>query len=336
MGRTRVLIVGVGGTIASIATSEGIAPRLGAEMILRKALRGRLPEGVEVEFLDLLRIDSSLMHPEDWIKIARVIYENYRSYDSFLILHGTDTMAYTAAALAFSLRGLNKPVVLTGSMRTLDEEGTDVPKNLWDSLVFSREAPKLGLSGVYVVFHGKVILGVRASKVNSIDPDAFASVNYPYVAYVRDEEVSVQHIPRRQIEEALRLEVGFETSIAVIKVFPGVREDLIEALISAGVRGLVVESYGLGGLPEELISKLSEISGRVPVLITSQPTYGGVNLKVYEVGRRLLDSNVIPACDMAKEAAVVKFMWVLSRESDIGKIREEMLRGYEDEVKPCL
>jgi len=336
LSRVQVLVVGVGGTIASIATSRGVAPGLSTEEVLRRALGGRFPVGVEVEFLDLMRVDSSLMRPEDWVRIAKAIYENYRSYDSFLVLHGTDTMAYTAAALAFSLRGLGKPVVLTGSMRTLEDEGSDVPRNLWDSLVFSREAPELGLSGVYVVFYGKVILGVRASKVSSVDLDSFTSVNYPYVAYVKGDEVLLQHLPKRLVEGTLRLEAGFETSIAVVKAFPGIRAGLVDSLLSAGVRGLVVESYGLGGLPEELIAKLSEVSSRLPVLITSQPTYGGVDLRVYEVGRRLLDSGVIPACDMAKEAATVKLMWVLSRVSDVGRVKEEMLKSYEDEVKPCL
>lgn len=335
----RVLIVGVGGTIASIVTGKGKAPGMGPDEILKKALGGNLPAGIEVKLLDLMRKDSSLMLPDDWVKIATTIYENYGKYDSFLVLHGTDTMAYTAAALAFSLRGLGKPVALTGSMKTLEESGTDVPKNLWDSLVFSREAPKLGLSGVYIVFHGKVILGVRASKVNTADVDAFTSVNYPYIAHVNGEEVVVKHRPSRRVEGNLRLEASFDRSIAVLKAFPGIRADLIDALLSAGVRGIIVESFGLGGLSEELIKKLSEISSKVPVVVTSQPTYGGVNLEVYEVGRRLLDSGVIPAYDMSKEAAAVKLMWVLGKlrglagEELVHRVKDELLRNYEDEIK---
>ena len=339
MGRVRVLIVGVGGTIASVATSRGVAPGMGAAEILEKALRGKLPAGIEVDILNLMMVDSSLMRPEDWVKIATTIYEKYRDYDSFLVLHGTDTMAYTAAALAFSLRGLRKPVALTGSMKTLEESDTDAPKNLRDSLVFSREAPKLGLSGVYIVFHGKVILGVRASKVNAASEDAFTSVNYPYVASVNGEQVAVEHSPSRRVEGELKLEASFDRSIAVLKAFPGMRADLIEALLSAGVRGIVVESFGLGGLPEELIEKLSKISSKVPVVVTSQPTYGGVNLEVYEVGRRLLDSGVIPAYDMSKEAAAVKLMWVLGKlpglagEELVHRVKDELLRNYEDEIK---
>jgi L-asparaginase/archaeal Glu-tRNAGln amidotransferase subunit D len=200
----RILIIGVGGTIASVVTEGGTRPGMGPAEILEEALGGNLPAGIEVKICDLMRVDSSLMLPEDWVNIATTIYRNYSDYDSFLILHGTDTMAYTAAALAFSLRGLGKPVVLTGSMKTLRESGTDVPKNLRDSLVFSREAPKLGLSGVYIVFNGKVILGVRASKVNAADVDAFTSVNYPYIARVSGEEVAVEHKPSRRVEGELK------------------------------------------------------------------------------------------------------------------------------------
>jgi len=157
----RVLIIGVGGTISGVVTKRGVTPGMDPAEILKKALGGKLPEGIDVDILDLMRVDSSLMLPEDWVKIATKIYEEYQDYDSFLILHGTDTMAYTAAALAFSLRGLGKPVVLTGSMKTLEESGTDVPKNLWDSLVFSREAPKLGLSGVYIVFTVRLSWGLE-------------------------------------------------------------------------------------------------------------------------------------------------------------------------------
>ena len=335
----RVLIIGVGGTIASVVTEGGLAPGMDVAEILKKALGGNLPEGIEVKILDLMKVDSSLMLPEDWVNIATTIYRNYWDYDSFLILHGTDTMAYTAAALAFSLRGLKKPVALTGSMKTLEESGTDAPKNLWDSLVFSREAPKLGLSGVYIVFYGKVILGVRASKVNAADVDAFTSVNYPYIARVNGENVAVEYKPSRCVEGELKLEASFDRSIAVLKAFPGIRADLVEALLSAGVRGIIVESFGLGGLPEELIKKLSKISSKVPVVVTSQPTYGGVNLEVYEVGRRLLDSGVIPAYDMSKEATTVKLMWVLGKlpglagEELVHRVKDELLRNYEDEIK---
>jgi len=337
----RILVIGVGGTIASVTTSRGIAPGMGAGEILRRALGGKLPRDLEVEFLDLMRVDSSLMLPQDWVKIASTIFENYWSYDAFLVLHGTDTMAYTAASLAFSLRGLGKPVVLTGSMRILEDVDTDVPANLWDSLVFSREAPKLGLSGVYIVFHGKVILGVRASKVSSVDVDAFTSINYPYIAYVEGEEVSVNHVPARQVEGPLRLEASFDNSIAVLKAFPGIRAGIIDSVLSTGVRGIIVESFGLGGLPEELITKLSKLSSRVPIVVTSQPTYGGVDLRKYEVGVKLLESGVIPACDMSKEATTVKLMWLLGKlrelcgEELVSRVRREMLRNYEDEVKPC-
>ncbi|MEM1892074.1 MAG: asparaginase [Sulfolobales archaeon] len=333
----KVLVLGVGGTIASTITEKGLAPSFSALEVVKRALGGDLPQNLEASYMDLMRIDSSLRMPEHWVRIARAIYNSYEDYDAFLVLHGTDTMAYTASALAFALRGLRKPVVLTGSMRSVEEKDSDAPKNLKGSLEFIKKAVELGISGVFLVFNNKVILGVRASKISSLDFDAFTSVNYPYVAMVYDTGVEVRHIPRRLLEEpGLKLDDSFDSSVLVLKVFPGMRPEFLDVAVSHGVRGLVIEAFGLGGLSSVLIEKLKEISEKVPVILTSQPVFGGVDIKVYEVGRRLLDTEVIPACDMSKECAIIKLMWALGKTKKVSEVRHVFLKNYEDEVRPCL
>lgn len=337
LGSINLLVVGTGGTIASALTERGVAPEYGARRVIEEAVGTTVLQNLKLSYLDLMKIDSSLMTPERWVAIARAIHDNYDNYDAFLVLHGTDTMAYTTSAISFALRGLRKPVVFTGSMRSLREADSDAPRNTADSLIFAREAVELGISGVFLVFRGRVILGVRASKISAVDLDAFTSVNYPYVAAVSELGVEVRHVPRRFLDTAVpRLDPAFDSNVLVLKAFPGMRPEFIDVVVSSGVRGLVLEAFGLGGLPEAIIEKVGEISEEIPVVVTTQPTFGGVDLSVYEVGRRLLNTKVIPACDMSKECAVVKLMWCLGKTRNVDEVRSMFLRNYEDEIRPCL
>lgn len=332
-----MLIIGVGGTIASTLTAKGLAPSLSVLDIIERSVGPALPQWLEVSYMDLMKIDSSLVLPEHWVRIAETIYNNYSKYDAFLVIHGTDTMAYTASSISFALRGLRKPVILTGSMKSVEERGSDAPRNVESSLRFIREAIEIGISGVFLVFSDKVILGVRSSKISAVDFDAFTSINYPYVAEIDETSIKVRHIPNRHLDEqVLKLESSFDDAILVFKVFPGMRPKLLNVVVSHGARGLVLEAFGLGGFSEALIEKVREISAEIPVVITSQPTFGGVNLKVYEVGQRLLNTEAIPACDMSKECAVVKLMWCLGRTRKVSEVRSMFLKNYEDEVRPCL
>lgn len=338
-GNIDVLVVGTGGTIMSTSTERGIAPSLSVLEVIKKITENAFPQRLKLSCTDLMKIDSSLMMPKHWVSIAKAVYDNYDNYDAFLVLHGTDTMAYTASALSFALRNLRKPVIFTGSMKSVEEINSDALKNITDSLKFIKEAVELGISGVFLVFKNKVILGVRASKISTADPDAFTSINYPYVAVISEFGVEVKQIPMRLLDletSVLRLDPVFDDAILVFKVFPGMRAEFIDVVVSHGVRGLVFEAFGLGGLSETLIKKIREISEEIPIVITTQPMFGGVDLRVYEVGRKLLSTGVIPACDMSKECAVVKLMWCLGKTRRVDEVRSIFLRNYEDEIRPFL
>lgn len=329
----KLLIIGLGGTIASDLRRSTI---LGPDEVFAK-LEVRIPEDTVITFVDLMRVGSSRISHEDWAKLALTIYKSYEEHDAFLILHGTDTMAWTASALAFMLRGLSKPIILTGSMIPSTVEGTDAQANVLNSISFAHKAIKSNLSGVYVVFNYKIILGVRASKISSTDIDAFGSINYPYVGYVHGTEVIINRTPKRLLHGVqLKVDNVFENKVMVLKAFPGMGEYLLDAVETLKLRGLVVEAFGLGGLPGNFMERLKSLAKNIPVLITSQPTYGGVNPLGYGPRNPFINHGLIPSCDMSKETAVVKFMWVLGKTNEIGEVRKLMMQNYEDEINPCL
>lgn len=333
----KVLVVGVGGTIASVPTARGLSPSLSILEVVRRATGGTIPKRASIFYEDLMRIDSSLMSPKHWVDIARAIHNAYENYDAFLVLQGTDTMAYTASALSLILRGLKKPVVLTGSMKSVVEEDSDAPGNVRTSLEFIWEAVKREISGVFLVFNNKVIWGVRASKINTAGLDAFASINYPLVATADENGITIRHVPKRVFTcQRPGLDEALNDNIVVLKAFPGMRPKVLDVAISSGVEGVILEAFGLGGLSQELVEKLGDLSERIPVVITTQSTFGGVDMKVYEVGRRLLDTGVIPACDMSKECATVKLMWSLGKTRRVDEVRTIFLKSFEDEIVPCL
>lgn len=331
--QVRILVIGTGGTIASdVRTSMILGPD---EVFARLGLK--VGNDTAITFMDLMRVGSSQITPEDWTRIAIAIYREYKKHDAFLILHGTDTMAWTASALAFALRGLRKPVILTGSMVPSTVEGSDAQANVLDSILFVHKAVKRDIPGVYVVFNHKIILGVRASKVSNTDIDAFSSVNYPYIGHISDGAVFINKVPTRPLhDDQLVIDHAFENNIMVLKAFPGMKEYLMDVVKVLKLRGVIIEAFGLGGLPGNIAEKLKSLASIIPILVISQSTYGGVNPLGYGPNYSLAKFGLIPACDMSKEAAIVKFMWVLGKTNDIGEVRKLMMLNYEDEINPCL
>ncbi|MEM1661217.1 MAG: asparaginase [Candidatus Bathyarchaeia archaeon] len=327
------MVIGLGGTIASDPEKSTI---LGPDEVFAK-LGLIIPEDIAITYLDFMRVGSSHITPENQIRLALTIQKEYEKYHAFLILHGTDTMAWTASALAFMLRGLHKPIVLTGSMIPSTMEGSDARANVSDSIRFTHKAIESNISGVYIVFNHKVILGVRASKISSTDIDAFGSINYPYVGYARGDEVVINKVPRRILDnDKLKIDDKIEDRIMVLKAFPGMKEYLLDAVDILKLRGVVIEAFGLGGLPKNITEKLKSLAKDIPVLIITQPTYGGVDPLGYGSRSSFFKFGLIPACDMSKEAAVIKFMWILGKTNEIEEVRRLMMQNYEDEINPCL
>ena len=309
-----ILMIGTGGTIASEMTPSGLTPELNSAQLL--SFVPRIGEMCHVDCVQLYSLDSTNIRPAHWLGVARAVRENYARYDGFVISHGTDTMAYTAAALSYLIQGSPKPIVLTGAQKPIWFDGTDSKRNLTDAFLYACR----GCGGVQIVFNGKVILGTRARKTCSKSFQAFSSVNYPDLAVVQDEHL-LQYMrcacyPSPVFYDALDDKVG------LLKLIPGTPAAVLEFMLDR-FDGLVIESFGVGGLPEyegdasyfDIIHR-GIARGKLVVMTTQVPNEGS-NLAVYHVGGRLKSALcLLEAYDMTTEAAVAKLMWIMGQTHD--------------------
>lgn len=309
-----ILMIGTGGTIASEMTPSGLTPELNSTQLL--SFVPRIGEMCHVDCIQLYSLDSTNIRPAHWLGVARAVRENYARYDGFVISHGTDTMAYTAAALSYLIQGSPKPIVLTGAQKPIWFDGTDSKRNLTDAFLYACR----GCGGVQIVFNGKVILGTRARKTCSKSFQAFSSVNYPDLAVVQDEHL-LQYMrcacyPSPVFYDALDDKVG------LLKLIPGTPAAVLEFMLDR-FDGLVIESFGVGGLPEyegdasyfDIIHR-GIARGKLVVMTTQVPNEGS-NLAVYHVGGRLKSAlRLLEAYDMTTEAAVAKLMWIMGQTHD--------------------
>jgi len=313
------LVISTGGTVASGFGEEGIHPVLGGNELLR-SIPGLDDFKSGCEILDLMSKDSSNMVPDDWVAIAETIRSNEKSFRSFIVLHGTDTMAYTASALSFMLCDFHKPVVLTGSMKTAAEPDSDVSDNILSAFLFADELIVEEQVGVSVSFAGKLIHGPRSKKVVSREKTAFESINYPLLGSCEDGKALILHRPVLSCPASFA-GTGFpiDKNIVLLKIYPGFQASFLKNVLEMHPHAIVLESLGLGGVPyigENLLPAL-DLAGkmRIPIVVTTQCVYGGVDLSVYEVGRKTLDLGVISGVDMTVEAIITKLMLLLPRYS---------------------
>ena len=257
-------------------------------------------------------LDSTDVCPRHWLEIARIVEENYAEYDGFVVTHGTDTMAYTAAGLSYLIQNSPKPVVLTGSQKSAYLRDTDARRNLADAFAFCADD---GASGVHVVFDGSVILGTRAKKTRTRSYNAFTSIDYPDIAIVRDGKPFFYVQEERGESPVFYRELN--QNVFALKLIPGLRADIFDYL-DAHCDGLIIESFGAGGLPDygdgEFYTRLKRFlaAGKTAVL-TTQVEREGSALDTYEVGRRIRAcGRVIEARCMTLEATVAKLMWALA------------------------
>ena len=317
----KILMIGTGGTIASDISPEGLTPELNAEQLLSAV--PRIAEICAVECVELYALDSTNLRPEHWLGIARTIRENYEKYDGFVISHGTDTMAYTAAALSYLIQNSPKPIVLTGAQKPIWFDGIDSKRNLTDAFLYACR----GGGGVQIVFNGKVILGTRARKTYSKSFQAFSSVNHPDLAVIQDERL-LQYLTC-PVGEELTFFDKLDTGVGLLKLIPGTRRELLEFMVDR-YDGLVIESFGVGGLPEydgffDVIRSGVE-RGKLIVMTTQVPNEGS-DLTVYHVGRGLKNTlRLLEAYDMTTEAAVCKLMWILGRTRDFDEAKNLFYR----------
>jgi len=340
-GFPSVAIIGTGGTIASrIDYKTGAVHAAFTAEELAKAV----PEIFEVANITpklLFNIMSEDMKPEYWIRIAHEVAQMLNNgEDGVVIAHGTDTMAYTSAALSFMLRDLGKPVILVGSQRSSDRPSSDAAMNL----ICSVRMATADFGEVAIVMHGETgdtyclaHRGTKARKMHTSRRDAFRSINDIPIARIwpTGRIDFLRNDYRRRRESEVWVDDEMEERVALVKAFPGMNPEIIDFFVDRGYKGIVIEGTGLGHVPTYLIDSIRRATEEgLTVCMTSQCLYGRVNMNVYSTGRRLLKAGVIPCEDMLPETAYVKLMWVLGHTDDPKEVREMMLTNYAGEITP--
>ena len=308
--RKNILLIATGGTIASKKSDNGLKPQISPEELMQYI--PQVKDICDFHAVQLLNLDSSNMEPKHWKMMVHTIHENYEKYDGFVIAHGTDTMAYTAAALSYMIQNSKKPIVITGAQKPIDLEITDAKSNLLDSFLYASDENS---QGVQIVFDGKVIAGTRAKKVRSKSYNAFCSINFPYQAVIQD-GMLVRYITEMPYSGPVRFYYEMKNSVYVLKLIPGMQPDILPYLFER-YDCLVVESFGVGGIPESLLdefyTQMNKWKDKGKILVmTTQVANEGSNMTVYEVGKKVkLDFKILEAYDMTLEATITKMMWLM-------------------------
>ncbi len=330
--KKKILLIGTGGTIASHQTEGGLAPALSGEELL-----SYVPDAAEVcepHVLQLMSIDSTNMTPAAWLELAACVERHYDAYDGFVIAHGTDTLAYTAAALSYLVQQSRKPIVLTGAQKPIDMDVTDAKTNLMDSFLYAADSAS---QDVNIVFDGKVIVGTRAKKERAKSYNAFASINFPYPAVIQDGRIIRYLAERPHPAGAVRFCHTLDPDVTVLKLIPGMKPEVLSYLFEH-YNCIVIESFGVGGIPQALTEEFYAQMGRWKgagkrVVMTTQVVSEGSNMTVYEVGKRVKqDFGLIEAYDMTLEAAITKMMWLMGRHLSDEKLKKEFYREINHDI----
>lgn len=317
----KILLIGTGGTIASDVTDSGLAPELTTEQLLSH-IPG-ISDICGVDCLQLLNLDSTNMTPAHWLEIAACIREHYGCYDGFVITHGTDTMAYTAAALSYLIQHSPKPIIITGAQKPIDMENTDARTNLADSLLFA-SCP--GAHDVNIVFDGKVIAGTRGKKEWTKSYHAFSSINFPYVAIIQDGQIIFYLDDKDRDKKPVCFYRQMDGDVGLMKLIPSMDASLLDYM-AEHYDAVIIESFGVGGLPSyqdgDYHGAIARWTGLgKTVIMTTQVTNEGSDMSVYEVGRSIKQEfGLLEAYDMTLEAVVTKIMWILGQTKDPARIR---------------
>jgi len=307
----KILMIGTGGTIASQSTEFGLTPGLSTEELLSYVPQAA--DVCEVDSIQVCSIDSTNVTPYYWKLMEQAVEDNYDKYDGFVICHGTDTLAYTAAAFSYMIQNSRKPIVITGAQRPISNDITDAKTNLLESLIYASDDESQDVS---IVFGGKVIVGTRAKKERAKSFNAFRSVNFPTPAIIQDGRV-IRYIPSVPFSGPVRFYHEMGESIFLLKLIPGIKPDILPYLFE-NYDCIVMESFGVGGIPTTLTEEFYKImqewiesKGKIVVMAT-QVVNEGSDMTVYEVGAKVKsDFNLIEAYDMTLEATITKLMWIM-------------------------
>ena len=305
--KKHICVLATGGTIASRPTPNGLMPALSGEDIL--AMVPDLRARCDIDCVQLLQLDSTNLQPEHWIRMARAVAERRTQYDAFVITHGTDTMAYSAAALHYMLENIDCPVVFTGSQLPAGVPGTDAEQNLLTAF----HAALGGRAGVYIAFGGRVMFGNDARKLCTMQLTAFGNINRPLAGRFAGGRLTWLAGPSAQAG-AFRLHDQLDTRVGVLKIVPGLPPRMLEAFVDAGFRAVILEGYGLGGIPDQespmnfLPAFQYAKDHGCRLVCTTQCTYDGVDMDSYEMGVRAQQLGVEPGGTLTTEALLCKLM----------------------------
>lgn len=302
-----ILFIATGGTIASKKSENGLKPQIKPDELLTYIPQVKKVCRVHVE--QLLNLDSSNIEPVHWKMMVESIQENYEQYDGFVIAHGTDTMAYTAAALSYMIQNSQKPIVITGSQKPINMDITDAKTNLLDSFVYASDAKS---QGVQIVFDGKVIAGTRAKKVRSKSYNAFSSIDFPSLAVIQDMNI-MRYIPMIPYEDKVQFYTRMNDNIFLLKLIPGIRPEILP-FIFEHYDAIVIESFGVGGIPHSIRDAFCKLCEEHPdkiIIMATQVAHEGSDMTVYEVGNEMKTMcNFLETYDMTLESAIAKTMWM--------------------------
>lgn len=326
--QNRILIIYAGGTIGMFR--EPIANKL-VPMSLEK-VKNDLPEllslNAEISYIATSNpIDSANSQPQNWVELAEIIQKNYNDYEGFVILHGTDTLAYTASALSFILDNLSKAVVLTGSQLPVNEIRTDARENIITAIEIASayENDKAVVPEVCIYFEYKLYRGNRTTKYSASSFKAYRSPNYPLLATAGIQiDYNYEAILPFNNKNELAVSSRFNSEIGVIRLFPGISFQYLEIILYSPLKSIILETYGSGNAPEDisLFKMLREASDSAKIIVNiSQCPEGMVDMERYTTGKQLIDAGVVSGSDMTFEAALTKLMFLNGRYDDLNKIK---------------
>ncbi|MGD0510811.1 MAG: asparaginase [Candidatus Micrarchaeaceae archaeon] len=351
----RILIILTGGTIQGNVASNGVSEKVSSEPdsfsnILKgsiEILKRNWNTEVLPEIVELFNIDSSDMLPENWTAIAEKISESYDNFEAFLVLHGTNTMGYTAAALSFAFENINKPVILTGAQVPLGYLGSDATTNLVNSLRLAVWVYR-PIKGVICVFGSKIITGTRVKKGTDFDYDPFSSFSTGALGQIGrfiklDDAALEKHTSYLSKNKSpaiqsrlLSVKKDFDTSgIVSLTEFPGMSPNIFKSLVeNNGAKAFILRAFGAGDASTNLLEGFKYLKEKqIPIIVTSQAPSGVASFQVNEPGRILKDNDLaIPAYDMSMESMTTKLAWLLAQKCSYEQIKIRMLEDLHGEI----
>jgi len=339
MNVPKILLIYTGGTIGMIRDfNSGTLRSFNFDELLKHIPELNLLDcAIDTKSLDA-PIDSSNMTPAVWVLLAQLVNENYDQFDGFVILHGSDTMSYSASALSFMLEGLSKPVIFTGSQLPIGDLRTDAKENLITAIQIAamREADQMLVQEVCVYFEYKLYRGNRTTKINAEHFQAFASFNYPPLAESGVHLTVNKQLLHRSEQKSLRVQTNMTAPIALIKLFPGLTPEVFGHMLQApGVAGVVLETFGSGNVPNTpwLIAALKAVIDKgIPVVSVTQCSGGSVKMGMYETSEDLEAIGIISGHDITTEAALAKMLFLLGEHKQGAEFKEAFEKPLRGEI----